>query len=85
VAKATGIDGIYDMDPQKHAADAKLLSSVSYDRCIRDNLEVMDMEAFALLGKQHIPIRVFSLKQPGNIEAALTGAEIGSLVSSIGD
>ncbi len=84
VAKATNIDGVYDKNPRTHP-DAKLLPHVSYERCIRDDLKVMDTEAFALCRDQRIPIRIFSLKEPGRIEAALTGAEIGSLVSSAGE
>jgi uridylate kinase len=79
IAKATNIDGVYNRDPRKHP-NAKLLPFVTYERCIRENLGVMDMEAFALCRAQNMPIRVFSLKERGNIVAALTGAEIGSLV-----
>lgn len=80
IAKATNIDGVYDKDPKTHP-DAVLLPVVSYDRCIHEGIRVMDTEAFALCRSQQIPIRVFSLHEPGNITAALTGANIGSLIS----
>jgi uridylate kinase len=80
LAKATNVDGVYDQDPSN--SDAKRLERVSYDRCIRDSLNVMDTEAFALCRAQGIPIRIFSIMRPGNIVAALTGSTIGSLVSS---
>ncbi len=80
IAKATNTDGVYDKDPRKHP-DAQLLKTVSFARCIRDGLEVMDVEAFGLCQKQKMPIRIFSLREPGNITAVLKGAEIGSLVS----
>lgn len=81
LAKATNVDGIYDKDPKKHA-DAKLLHSVSYQRCLDDQLGVMDTEAFALCRDQRMPIRVFSLKEPGTITAVLTGGDVGTLVST---
>ncbi len=79
IAKATNTDGVYDRDPRKDPA-ATLLPRVDYARCIRDGLNVMDVEAFGLCEKQRIPIRVFSLQEEGNITAVLTGADIGSLV-----
>lgn len=45
----------------------------------------MDTEAFARCRDGNIPIRVFSLAEKGQIEAALTGADIGTLVSSLPD
>lgn len=84
VAKATNIDGVYDKDPRTNG-DAVLLPHLTYKRCLEDQLGVMDTEAFALCRDQKMPIRVFSLKDEGNIVAALTGADIGSLVTSDGE
>ncbi|MCR4279023.1 MAG: UMP kinase [bacterium] len=81
IAKATNIDGVYDKDPRTHT-DAICLPHVTYEKCIRDDLMVMDTEAFALCRSQQIPVRIFSLRERGAITSALTGAEIGSLVSS---
>ncbi|MBP9869344.1 UMP kinase [Patescibacteria group bacterium] len=84
VAKATTTDGVYDKDPKKHP-DAKKFERVSYGRCIRDDLNVMDTAAFALCREKKIPIRVFSLDTPGNVYAALTGKDVGTVVSDYGD
>jgi uridylate kinase len=81
IAKATNIDGVYDEDPRMNK-NARLLDNASYERCIRGDLKVMDTEAFALCRSQGIPIRIFSVLKRGNIEAALTGAKIGSLVTA---
>lgn len=82
LAKATNIDGVYNKDPRKNP-DAELLRQVSYEQCLRDDLKVMDTEAFALCRTEKMPIRVFSLKEPGNITNVLCGADdIGSLVDS---
>lgn len=80
LAKATNINGVYDKDP-KHA-DAQLLLQVSYDRCIREGLKVMDVESFGLCQEQKMPIRVFCAQKPGDITDVLMGAKIGSLVTT---
>jgi uridylate kinase len=81
ILKATNVNGLYDKDPRKHS-NAELLRHATYKRCLDEDLRVMDTQAFAHCRDENMPIRVFSLKEPGNIEAALTGAEIGSLVSA---
>lgn len=80
VAKATNIEGVFDKDPKKYPSEAKLLKSLSYDYCIKNNIKVMDPEAFTLCRDNDIPICVFSLNEPGNIVKALTGHDIGSRV-----
>jgi uridylate kinase len=81
LAMAKNINGVYDSDPKLNPR-ARLLSQASYERCLSEDLKVMDTEAFACCRDGNIPIRVFSLAETGNIEAALTGAPIGTLVSS---
>lgn len=81
IAKATNVNGIYDKDPNQYS-DAKLLSHVDYDRCIAEGIKVMDTEAFSRCRDGQLPIRVFSLNEKNNISAVLTGANLGTLVSS---
>lgn len=80
ILKATNVDGIYTKDP-RHNTDAEILRNVTYEQCIRDQLNVLDGEAFALCRTQKLPIRVFSMMQEGNIAKALTGVDIGTYVS----
>ncbi|MCC7522256.1 UMP kinase [Candidatus Uhrbacteria bacterium] len=80
VAKATNTDGLYDKDP-RHDKSAVFLQHATYKRCLDEELKVMDTEAFALCRNEKMPILVFSVKEPGNIVKALTGDEIGSVVS----
>ncbi|HVM90503.1 MAG TPA: UMP kinase [Verrucomicrobiae bacterium] len=84
LAMAKNVNGVYDSDPKANP-NARLLTQASYERCLREDLKVMDTEAFARCRDGNIPIRVFSLLEKGNIEAALTGAPIGTLVSSLPD
>ena len=64
--KATQVDGVYSEDPLKNPAATKF-KSISYTDILRDNLNVMDMSAIALARENKLPIKVFSIKEPGNI------------------
>jgi len=73
------VDGVYDRDPRRHP-DAKLLSSVSYDRFLNDHLGVMDSTAVALCRENGLPIRVFKMV-PGNIRRVCHGDPVGTSVT----
>ena len=77
--KATKVDGVYDKDPNKHA-DAVRYDSLTYDRVIKQGLEVMDTSAFALARDSDLPLRVFDMSQPGELLKILHGENIGTLV-----
>ncbi len=77
--KATKVDGIYDKDPAKHT-DAKRYERVSYTECLHKDLKVMDMTAFALCRDNKLPIVVFDLHVPGNIQRVVCGENVGTRV-----
>jgi uridylate kinase len=79
VLKATKVDGIYDSDPFKNP-QAIRLAKVSYDEVIQQNLQVMDLAAFALCRDHAMPIRVFDMLKPGAIDRILQGEDEGTLV-----
>ncbi len=79
VAK-NGVDGVYTADPKKDPS-AKLLSKVTYEEALRDQLKVVDAAAFALCQENGLDMRVFGMNEPGNIAKALLGERIGTLVS----
>jgi uridylate kinase len=72
VMKATNVDGVYTADPKKDP-DARRYERLTHDEAIRKNLQVMDTAAFALTRDNRIPIVVFSVHEPGAVEAALLG------------
>lgn len=80
VAKATGVDGVYDKDPRKHA-DAVQFARVSFQDVLAKNLAVLDMSAVAMCRDNKLPIRVFNLRTPGNIMRMAMGEPIGTLIS----
>ena len=72
VMKATNVDGVYTADPKKNP-EARRYERLTHDEAIQKNLQVMDTAAFALTRDNKIPIVVFSVHEPGAIEAALLG------------
>lgn len=81
VIKATKVDGVYDRDPKRDPA-AKRFTKLTYDEAIEKRLGVMDATAFALCRENRLPIRVFSIVEPGNLPRAARGEDIGTLVST---
>ncbi len=70
--KGTNVDGIYDADPKKNP-DAKMFREITYTDVLRDNLKVMDMAAIAVARENKLPIKIFSIKKPGNFAKVLKG------------
>ena len=77
--KATKVDGIYDADPKLNPT-AKRFTSLTYSHVLTHDLKVMDSTAFALCKDNHIPIMIFNLSVRGNIQRAVTGENIGTIV-----
>jgi uridylate kinase len=75
-----GIDGVYDDDPRKNP-NARKLESLAYIDALNMGLKVMDSTALALCMDNKLPILVFDLGVEGNIERAVRGEKIGTLVS----
>ena len=77
--KATRVDGVFSDDPEKNH-HAVLYSQLSYDDVRRQNLRVMDQEAVTKCAQYHLPILVFNFRKPGNIERAVLGDRVGTLI-----
>jgi uridylate kinase len=78
--KATRVDGVYSEDPELNP-HAVRYEKLTYTQVLRDNLRVMDMEAMSMCRAGRMPILVFNFKREGNIERAIAGHSIGTLVS----
>jgi uridylate kinase len=82
--KATKVAGVYNRDPVKFP-DACFFSQLSYDRFLQERIGVMDATAVALCRDNHLPVRVFSLNEKGNIKKAIQGESIGTLIADFTD
>jgi len=80
IIKATKVDGVYDKDPVLHD-DAVRFDRLTYDEVLIKNLKVMDATGIALAKDDKKPILVLSMNVPGNIEKAVTGQTIGTIIS----
>ena len=70
----------YSADPEQNP-HAVRYDKLTYGQVLRDNLRVMDMAAISLCREARLPILVFNFKRDGNIERAIAGHPIGTLVS----
>lgn len=77
--KATKVDGVFSEDPEKNP-HAVLYSELTYEQVRRQNLRVMDPEAITKCMEYKMPIMVFNFQKDGNIERAVRGERIGTLV-----
>jgi uridylate kinase len=79
ILKATKVDGIFDADPVK-VKSANMYSEIRYMDVLRQGLRVMDTTAISLCMDNNLPIVVFNLLHPGNIERVVLGEKIGTVV-----
>src|SRR6266496_3707531 len=79
--KATKVDGVYTADPMKDPTATKF-ERLGYLEVLNRGIEVMDNTALTLCMDNDVPIVVFNLLTPGNIERVVMGEEIGTLVGS---
>lgn len=81
IMKGTRVDGIYTADPEKDPAATKF-GKITFQECITQKLNVMDMTAFTLCMENDLPIVVFDMNKPGNLRRVVTGEKVGTLVSA---
>jgi len=79
--KATKVDGVYTADPVKDPT-ATRIPRATFDEVLRKSLKVMDPEAFSLCRTNNIPIMVLDFFEPGALERAVAGGEVGTLVTN---
>jgi len=77
--KGTRVDGVFSDDPEKNP-HAVLYSELSYDDVRRQNLRVMDHEAITKCMEYDLPILVFNFRKNGNLERAVLGERVGTLI-----
>jgi uridylate kinase len=73
------VDGVYDADPHLEPT-ARRFEEISHQEALERNLRVMDQAALALCRENNLPIVVFDVLVPGNIERAALGEAVGTLV-----
>nr|WP_072514311.1 UMP kinase [Ndongobacter massiliensis] len=74
-----GTDGVYDKDPNKNP-DAKKFSRLTYRQILTMGLGIMDSTATSLCMDNKMPLIVFGIDEPQNMERIAEGATIGTIV-----
>jgi uridylate kinase len=80
VLKGTRVDGVYTADPEKDKT-ATRYTNVSFQEVYEKGLNVMDMTAFTLCQENNLPIIVFDMNKPGNLQKIVEGQDIGTLIN----
>src|SRR5690606_12256139 len=73
------VDGVYTADPKLDKTATKY-DQLSYLDILNEGLGVMDSTASSLCMDNNIPLLVFSISEEGNIEKAVTGENIGTII-----
>ena len=79
--KATRVDGVYSDDPERNP-HAMLYRDLTYQQVQEQGLRVMDATAISQCREYSMPILVFNYRTDGNIERAVAGERLGTLVTS---
>ena len=77
--KATKVDGVYDKDPALFP-DAVKYQELTYMDVLERQLRVMDATAVSLCMDNKLPVKVFSIKEYGNLKRVVLGESIGTQV-----
>lgn len=80
ILKGTRVDGIYTADPEKDPTATKF-DTITFDQAYQMNLNIMDLTAFTLCKENNLPILVFDMNTPGNLQKVVLGEKIGTLVT----
>jgi len=79
--KATKVNGVYDSDPVSNPA-AKHYKTVDFDTVLTDKLMVMDATAIVMCRDNALPLRVFDLTRDNALVEAMSGRDVGTLVTA---
>lgn len=79
--KGTRVDGVYSADPEKNKSAARF-DNISFEEAINKRLKVMDLTAFTMCRENNMPVVVFDMNKPGNLEKLVAGEKVGTLVSN---
>jgi len=77
--KGTKVDGVYDKDPALNS-DAVRFNKISFSEVLTKNLRIMDLTAITLCKENVLPIRVFNIKNEGDLKRLVEGEDIGTIV-----
>lgn len=79
IFKATKVRGVFSADPEKDP-DAVFYPELTFDEALARKVGVMDFQAFAKCQGHNLPIMVFNFREEGNLERAVAGEHVGTII-----
>jgi uridylate kinase len=80
ILRGTKVDGVYSADPMKDAS-ATRFECITFQEVLEKHLRVMDASAISLCRDNNLPIVVFNMRTPGNIQRVVKNEPgVGTLV-----
>ncbi len=76
-----GVEGVYSADPALDPT-AEFIPQITHMEAIERRLRVMDSTALALCMENGMPLNVFNMDDEKNIARIISGARVGTLVST---
>ncbi len=76
-----GVEGVYSADPALDPT-ARFIPQITHMEAIERRLRVMDSTALALCMENSMPLNVFNMDDETNIPRIVSGARVGTLVST---
>lgn len=82
ILKATKVDGVYDSDPAINK-DAKKFDTLTHMDILKKGLKVMDATAATLCMDNQLPIIVYNINRPGDLQRIILGESIGTKITGV--
>ncbi|MEM7456208.1 MAG: UMP kinase [Planctomycetota bacterium] len=79
--KATRVKGVYAEDPEKNP-HAHFYTELTFGEVLEQGLRVMDSTAISHCMEHDMPIMVFNFRKDGNIVKAVSGKQVGTLITT---
>ena len=77
--KGTRVDGVYSANPEKYP-DAVKYDRISYNEAYEKELKIMDLTAFTMCKENRLPVLVFNMNIPGNLQKILMNEQVGTFI-----
>jgi len=74
-----GVEGVFTADPRE-VPDASFIDEITHQQAIEQRLQVMDSTALSLCMDNALPIHVFNMADPANIDRIVGGERVGTIV-----
>ncbi|MDR2011336.1 MAG: UMP kinase [Bacteroidales bacterium] len=79
--KGTRVDGVYNADPEKFP-DAVKYEKLTFTEVYEKSLKVMDLTSFTMCKENNMPVIVFNMDKPGNLEKVILNDNIGTIITN---